>query len=114
MLGELNEQQREEVEERLMMDDDFFNESLLAEDDLIDDYLQGELSTDEQKKFEATILSTSAGRQQVDFARDLRKYAAAAAEKKIEVTNKVVPIAWWRKSMQNPSLRAAACLCLVQ
>ena len=113
LLGELNEQQREEVEERLVMDEDFFQGSLLVEDDLIDDYVQGELSADERKKFEATILSTPEGRQQVALTRDLKVYAAAVAKKKPSPASNVVQISWWRKPLQSPYFRTAASILII-
>jgi CHAT domain-containing protein len=99
LLGELNEQEREAVEERLWADEDFFKESLLAEDDLIDDYVQGDLSADQRNKFEATILCTPRGQQQVEVTRALRKSARV---------KRVAPIVWWRKPLQSQSFRIAA------
>jgi anti-sigma factor RsiW len=114
LLGELNEQQREEVEERLVMDEDFFKESLLVEDDLIDDYAQGELSADERKKFEATILLTARGRQQVELIRTLRKYAAEKSDEE-EYPHPVAPpqSKWWQQLFASPTLRLATAVVVV-
>src|SRR5688572_11308000 len=108
LLGELNEQQKEAVEERLMMDDDSFKESLLVEDDLIDDYVQGELSADERKRFEATILLTPRGRQQVELTRRLREYAPVLRPEQ-ESPPPVAPSKpkWWQQWFASPALRLA-------
>lgn len=116
LLGELDEPEREEIEERLLIDEDFFKTSLLVESELIDDYVKGELSADERKKFEATILRTPSGHQQVEIARELRQYAADKQKNSSSVINQkkeswnkeAVSISWWRRTLQSPYFQVAA------
>jgi len=78
LLGNLIEESRQKIEERLMTDADFFRELLLAEDDLIDDYLANLLSNTQSKNFESKFLITPERIQKVRFARSLRKYVSRA------------------------------------
>jgi hypothetical protein len=78
LLGNLTEESRKKIEERLMTDADFFRELLLAEDDLIDDYLANLLSNTQIRNFESKFLITPERIQKVRFARSLRKYVSRA------------------------------------
>jgi len=52
LLGVLNEAEQQAIEERLMADGASFDLLHIAEDELIDDYLEsGALSTDERGRF---------------------------------------------------------------
>src|SRR5215207_4236036 len=75
LLGELSEQQREQVEQRLLSDDDLYQQLLLAEDDLIDEYISGELSDQERSKFSARFLRVPELKQDVMSMMALRKHA---------------------------------------
>lgn len=74
LLGQLAEDEREHVEEKMMADNEFFNAVLLAEDEMIEEYVQGELSESDREGFEASFLSTPEGRQQVAYAKALGKF----------------------------------------
>lgn len=76
LLGGLMEDERQEVEKRLMTDNDFFDRTLLVEDDLIDQYARDELSERDRKLFEQTILSTPDGRERVMLADNLIRRAS--------------------------------------
>lgn len=69
LLGAASEAERERIEAEFFADDDAFQEMLVAEDDLIDDYARGELSGDEREQFEKRFLTSAEGRERVDFAR---------------------------------------------
>src|SRR5262249_22755091 len=51
-----------------------FEQLLMEEDELIDDYLQGMLSRQEKKRFEKIFLVLPERREKLDFARTLRQY----------------------------------------
>lgn len=74
LLGQLAEDELQRLEERLMADDDLFNAVLLAEDEMVEEYVQGELSASDQAGFEASFLSTSEGRHKVAYLTALGKY----------------------------------------
>ena len=61
LLGELGEEVRESIEERLMTDEAYFEEYELIKEGVIDEYVEGEMTADERKKFEKHFL-TSASR----------------------------------------------------
>lgn len=92
LLGELMEGERQEVEERLMTDDDFFDRTLLAEDDLIDQYARDELSGRDRKLFEQTILSTPDGRERVMLADNLVRHASKKSEAGNPVSRRIAAL----------------------
>ena len=57
LLGQALDADRAEVEERLMADDRIYDDLLAIEDELIDEYLGGQLSQVEQQKFEEVFLA---------------------------------------------------------
>lgn len=79
LLGELSEQEREQVEQRLMTDDDLYQRLLLAEDDLIDAYVSGTLSEQDRAKFSRRFLHVPELRQDVRSVMALRNYALQTA-----------------------------------
>jgi hypothetical protein len=77
LLGQTSPEDLPELEERLLTDSAFYEELLTVEDELIDDYLRGELSQLDRESFE-THFSTAPERQQkVRFGRAFNKYVAA-------------------------------------
>jgi anti-sigma-K factor RskA len=74
LLGTLREDDREEVEKRLLTDEEYFQEVLSAEDNLIEDYLSGNLSNQERDKFEAYFMTVPEHREAVRNARILREH----------------------------------------
>jgi anti-sigma factor RsiW len=71
LLGLISPDEREQLESEYFRNDDAFQEMLTAEDDLIDAYARGELSTEEQHHFEERFLKSAAVRERVRFARTL-------------------------------------------
>jgi anti-sigma factor RsiW len=84
LLGDLTEEARRRVEQRLMTEPDFLEELLAGEEELIDEYVGDELSGDEQQKFEQHFLCTAERRQQLSFARALRHYVSESADSEAE------------------------------
>ena len=82
LLGEASDPERERIEAEFFADDDAFQEMLVAEDDLIDDYARGELSADEREQFERRFLTSSEGRERVHFA---RSFAAASGPRPVSL-----------------------------
>ena len=80
LLGELSEDERSRLEERLLADDDYFQQLLLVEEDLIDDYLSGELQPIERARFDEYFMSAPERQQDLRFAKAFRKYVATADE----------------------------------
>ena len=63
------------MEERLMTDDNLYQELLFAEDDLIDEYLFGKLPEADSPKFKQRFLHVPELRQNVGFTAALRNHA---------------------------------------
>jgi hypothetical protein len=80
LLGELVESEQQALEGRLMASDDYFEQLLIAEDDLVDEYLRGTLSAREKQRFNDHFLCTPERRHKLSFSRSLQKYVAAYAE----------------------------------
>lgn len=74
ILGTLSDEDRSAIEERIMTDDDYFQTLTVVEEDLIQEYADGNLDTAEREHFEKRILHSADNRQKVKFARALRKY----------------------------------------
>ena len=83
LLGGASEAERERIEAEFFADEDAFQEMLVAEDDLIDDYARGELSANERKQFEERFLTSSEGRERVHFA---RAFAATNRQRPVTTT----------------------------
>jgi cell division protein FtsB len=79
LLGMLSEDELGKVEARILADREFYGQLLEAEEELIDEYLNGELTNQDQSKFEQSFLSTPEGYEQVELARTLSVYAQDAA-----------------------------------
>jgi hypothetical protein len=74
LLRALDEEARQKIEERILLDREFLEQVMVAEDELIDEYLAGNLP--EEERFESYFLSAPRQRQKVSIARALRQYAA--------------------------------------
>src|SRR5215471_18419867 len=79
ILRELAEEEQQRIEERLMTDDAFFERLKIAEDELVDEYLGGELPHGERERFELSFLTTPEGRQQISFNTAFNRYVSEAA-----------------------------------
>ena len=75
LLGESTERERAEVEDRLLSDEEFYERTIAAEDDLMDAYVRGELAASECERFEKAFLSSAPRRERLEFARGLAESA---------------------------------------
>lgn len=94
LLGELSSEERAGIEERLLADDAYFQQLLLAEGDLIDDYLDGGLTPQERVQFDNHFLNAPERRQDLRFAKAFKKYVAAS---EVEESPRVAgsPLPWF-------------------
>lgn len=75
LLGNIQaEDEKREIEERLMLDDKYFEELSMQEEELIQNYVDDCLSTGERQSFEKHFLISEERRQKIEFARVLRRY----------------------------------------
>src|ERR1041385_4773908 len=71
LLGQLSEEERREVEERFLADDEYFAQLLVIEDSLADDYVFGRLNEEDQKNAELLFGSSALEKREVRFTEDL-------------------------------------------
>ncbi len=77
LLGKLDPEEQERLEQRLWADNSVLDELQVAEDELIDDYLEGVLSGSEAEKFQSYFLSAPERQRKLRFAKTLKRYVAA-------------------------------------
>ena len=71
LLGDLPEEQQTRVEERFLRDAEYREAVRSTEDDLVDEYVRGELPPREHALFEKSLTSVPRRRRKVEFARAL-------------------------------------------
>ena len=76
LLGELREQERLELDQRLLANDGFAERVRLTESQLIDEYVAGELDERTSGVFHSRFLKTDARREQLRLTAALRDYSA--------------------------------------
>ncbi len=75
LLGQLTGEGLEQFEQRLFADDDLFENVLAAENELIDESIDGELNPPESALFARSLLNTPEGKKKLLFRRVLKNYA---------------------------------------
>ncbi|HTC96011.1 MAG TPA: hypothetical protein VK699_21395 [Terriglobales bacterium] len=78
LLGELPERNAVEFEEQCFADDNLFEETCALENDLLDSFIQGELSQAQRHQFEKGYLVSPARRANLEFSRLLAEHISAA------------------------------------
>lgn len=78
-LGELRIEKEEEIERRLILDAEFEKDLIAAENDLVEEYLDGVLSAEEAGLFANNYLITPERKKNVEFVADLREYTKSRA-----------------------------------
>jgi hypothetical protein len=76
LLGELDEDDREQLEQRVITDADYKEKVLIKEEDLLEDFVNGSLSPRELELFTRKYSSSPDQWRKVKIARALRDYAA--------------------------------------
>jgi anti-sigma factor RsiW len=71
LLGDLPEQDQCEIEDRAFQDPQYLQQILTVENDLIDEYVRGELSVSSRQKFEERFLASAERQKKVAFAKAL-------------------------------------------
>jgi hypothetical protein len=120
LLGELPEQEQIQLEEQYFGDDDWFEQLLASEEELIDDYVQGLLSQRERERFEKYFLTTPQRRERVEFAKTLQRYAAEEQKESAPAAAapSPQPERWWRSVLNfllapHPVLQPAFAMAVV-
>jgi hypothetical protein len=74
LLGTLEVDRRAALEERILADSEFYEDLLVSEEELIDQYLGNNLSPSERQLFETHFLITAERQNNLRFGRLLRRY----------------------------------------
>ena len=113
LLGELDDRARAEVEQRLLSDGEVFEELLVAEDEIIDDYASGRLDPEERSDFEAHFLATPERQQKLRFARALHRHAMTLANERETVKQPVIRSLCFSRPWLSWAATAVAVLALI-
>jgi hypothetical protein len=110
LLGELSEQEREQIEQLLLSDDSAYQELLFAEDDLIDEYVFKALPEEDQTKFRRRFLSVPELQRNISFAASLRKHALETKPPIVSdepVRSRFALFDWLKKLFMQPTFAAS-------
>ncbi|MBS1791415.1 MAG: hypothetical protein JST85_27130 [Acidobacteria bacterium] len=77
LLGDLPEEEQVRLEDRAFSDQEYLQTILQTENDLIDEYVHGELSAVERRQFEQRFLASAERQRKVEFARALAQITNA-------------------------------------
>ena len=77
LLGRVTDEERQRIESLFLTDTEAKERIIAAEQELIDDYLEGALTTQDQKQFHLHYGQTPEQQQKLRIARSIRKWAAA-------------------------------------
>jgi len=108
LLGSLSEAERAKIEDGFLAQDDFYQELLIAEDDLIDAYVRGELPASDRALFEQRTLTSSQLRERVEFTQTLFDSISTKAVV-VPARTTVDSISWWQSlaaafTIRHPAL----------
>ena len=76
LLGELDEEGRQQVEQRVMTERDYKEEVLMSEDELLEEFVAGALREHERELFLKNYLSAPLQRRKLRITQALNKYTA--------------------------------------
>ena len=68
LLGKLTDDEQQQIEERLMVDEDLFEELEISKSELVEEYCANELSREEHQSFERNFLASPEGKERYAFA----------------------------------------------
>ena len=97
LLGSLPGAETERLDELSLTDDEFADSLKAAEKELVDAYVQGELSGAQLERFESHYLASPLGRQKVEFAQAFQLFAeanSAAQDPAFAIKSRAAHSAW--------------------
>ncbi len=103
LLAQLPEDKRQELEELLLASDPVFEELLVIEDELIDEYLRDQLTGKDRTAFETHFLASPERQQQLDFGRDFLKYVSLHLEPQLVPPARSSGLGAWREWIVSPA-----------
>ena len=114
LLGQLSDDDQELVEQRLLMEDDFFEELEIGKDELVDEYFHGQLLEADSLWFEQNYLASSEGKRRLGFSKALRTYVRdhPKPQKSVGFFERLANL-WSRQPILVGALASLAALVLV-
>ena len=91
LLGKLADSEKEQIEQELLTNDDLFEEVLVVEEELFDEYIAGNLAHEDRARFELHFLTTPERQQGLRFARALDRYVTTHASERSRVSRPFLP-----------------------
>lgn len=89
LLGTLTDAPREQIEETLLISDEGLLRLEMAEEDLIEDFLDGQLDAEQTALFQNQFLCTSARKEKLAYVRAIRQLAARQSQPEPAASNVV-------------------------
>jgi len=77
LLGQVDEAEHEAIETAILTDNELFEELLVVEDEVIDEYLNGKLDPEARSRFENYFLAAPERHEQLRFARVFDQYVSS-------------------------------------
>jgi CHAT domain-containing protein/Flp pilus assembly protein TadD len=103
-----------EIEEKILLDDNFEETLTVAEDELIDKYLDDSLTEPERERFTRFFLNAPERKEKLRLIRSIKEYAAKSETQSVKQFSKQKSGFFdWRKLISLPSFRLAAAALLV-
>ena len=97
LLGELPEEQQVEIEDRAFADKEFLASITAVENDLIDEYVRGEMPDAVRRQFESLFLASAERRKRVQFAKALTQ---VTKESRVQKSIAAPVAVSWRDSLE--------------
>lgn len=112
LLGETEDEDTERAEKLLLTSADEFENAIVLEDELADEYVQGQLTSREEASFEKNYTVTKDRRQTVWFAGKLRSYAFEKQKQTVDqaMVEKPVYRRWFHFPLTTHRGIATVCL----
>ena len=100
LLGSLSDEEKALLEEKYFSDDAMFEEIEIAEDELIDRYVRGELSKEDSERFTAVVAQSPRLAERVEFARVWKDKLSGPVVRLEPVQKTIEPKKGWGKGAQ--------------
>src|SRR2546427_2666569 len=107
LLGQLAGADLAEIERRILTDEEFYEEVQIMEDELVDEYVNSELSPDERRLFEKNFLADPESRNKLRLGRVLDRHLSAKPRQFASESPKPFALPWIPRVFSSP-LRIAA------
>src|SRR2546430_869153 len=102
LLGQLAGADLAEIERRVLTDDEFYEEVQIMEDELVDEYVNSELSADERRLFEKNFLADPESRNKLRLGRALDRHLSTQPLKFPRESSKPFTLPWAAKAFSSP------------